>query len=160
MDEDEAYYNDDDPPMAEDESQEKAEAMLNRILNRSTDPRIIHYAIHKKVDDTLIGGGDISSIDTYNRRCIFGITLGFDKQNWGKGYATEALEAVIAYCFTELDMNRIEAEIYAFNSRSIRLFERLGFQREGVKRQCVYKDGVFKDEYVYALLKEDWHRGK
>lgn len=96
----------------------------------------------------LIGCGDIAHVDSYNQRCDLGITLGYDKQNWGKGYASEALRAAIAFCFNELSMNRIEAEIYEFNLRSIRLFEGLGFTKEGVKRQYVLKDGVYKDEYI------------
>jgi RimJ/RimL family protein N-acetyltransferase len=157
-DEDEKYYNADDPPNSESEPIEKTEAILERILNRLPDSGFIHYAIHKKDGDVLIGCGDIAYINSYNQRCSLGITLGYDKQNWGKGYASEALRAVIAFCFNELSMNRIEAEIYEFNLRSIRLFEGLGFTREGVKRQFVFKDGAYKDEFIYSLLKKDWKK--
>ena len=53
-------------------------------------------------------------------------------------------------------MNRIGAEVYEFNARSIRLFESHGFRREGVRRQYIFKDGVFKDEFLYSLVREDW----
>jgi RimJ/RimL family protein N-acetyltransferase len=53
-------------------------------------------------------------------------------------------------------LNRIGAQIYAFNARSIRLFEGLGFRCEGARRQYVFKDGTFKDEVLYSLLKENW----
>jgi ribosomal-protein-alanine N-acetyltransferase len=102
----------------------------------------------------------IALINRYNCRCELGIGLGWNKANWGKGYATETLQAIIAYCFRELKMNRIGAEIYEFNTRSIRLFERNGFQREGTKRQYIFKDGVFKDEYLYSLLRGEWERQK
>ncbi len=154
-DPDEAYFNDDDP-LTEPEPIEKVAITFDRILNRPPESGIVHYAIHKKDDDTLIGCGDIAFIDKYNQRCNLGITMGYDKQNWGKGYATETLKAIIDYCFNELGMNRIQAEIYEFNARSIRLFERLGFQREGVKRQNIFKKGEFKNEYIYGLLKEEW----
>jgi ribosomal-protein-alanine N-acetyltransferase len=55
-------------------------------------------------------------------------------------------------------MNRIGAEIYEFNTPSIKLFERNGFQLEGKLRQYIFKDGVFKDELLYSLLREDWER--
>jgi RimJ/RimL family protein N-acetyltransferase len=155
-DADENYFDGDDPPREQPETLEETGRLLERILHRPADADIMDFAIHRKVDDALIGCGMIAHINRYNCRCNLGISMGCDKQNWGKGYGREALQAVIAFCFMELGMNRIEAEIYEFNTRSIRLFEGLGFRREGVKRQYVYKDGVFKDEFIYSLLKEDW----
>ena len=83
---------------------------------------------------------------------------GWNRDNWGKGYASETLQAIIAYCFNELSLNRIGAEIYEFNKHSIRLFERNGFRREGVFRQYIFKDGVFKDSYSYSLVRGDWEK--
>ena len=71
-----------------------------------------------------------------------------------------SLQAIIAYCFNELGMNRIGAEIYEFNTHSMRLFERNGFRLEGTKRQFIFKDGSFKDEYLYSLLREEWESEK
>ena len=55
-------------------------------------------------------------------------------------------------------MNRIGVEIYSFNERSIKLFESLGFVREGVIREQVYKKGKFSDEYIYGLLRQEWKK--
>ena len=156
----EDYFNGDDPPRDSPEPLEVTQTLLDRILNRPPDADIIDYAIHKKDTDELIGCGMIAHINHYNRRCDLGIGLGWNRDNWGKGYASEALRAIVAYCFNELNLNRIGAEIYEFNERSIRLFERNGFRREGAFRQYIYKDGIFKDEYLYSLLKEDWEKQK
>ena len=155
-DADENYFDGDEPPMDSPQTLEETDRILYRILNRPADADIIDYAVHRRDDGSLIGCGMIALINRYNRRCNLGISMGCDKSNWGRGYGRETLQAVIGYCFNELKMNRIEAEIYEFNARSIRLFERLGFRREGVRREYVYKDGVFKDEYLYGLLKKDW----
>jgi RimJ/RimL family protein N-acetyltransferase len=155
-DPDEGYYNGDEPPKERPETLEETRKILDRILNRPPDADIIDYAIHKKDTDELIGCGMIALINRYNRRCSLGISLGWNKENWGKGYAGETLQAIVSYCFTELELNRIEAEIYEFNDRSIRLFERYGFQREGKRRQYIFKEGVLKDEYIFSLLYEDW----
>ena len=155
-DPDELYYDDDRPPRDEPETLEETRKTLKHILNRPPEAGHIDYAIHRKVDGALIGCGMIAYIDRYNRRCDLGISMGYDKRNWGKGYAHEALQAVITYCFTELDLNRIGAQIYEFNMRSIHLFEGLGFRREGARRQYVFKDGTFKDEVLYSLLREEW----
>lgn len=157
-DADEQYYNGDDPPREEPESLEETGRLLDRILNRPVQSGHIDYAIHRKDDGAIIGCGMIAHIDRYNRRCDLGISMGCDKSNWGKGYAREVLHAIIAYCFTELDLNRIGAEIYEFNARSIGLFEGLGFRREGAKRQYVFKDATYKDEWLYSLLREEWEK--
>jgi RimJ/RimL family protein N-acetyltransferase len=153
----EDYFNGDDPPRERPETLEETQKLLDRILNRPPDADIFDYAIHKKDSDELIGCGMIAHINRYNRRCELGIGLGWNEDNWHKGYASETLQAIIAYCFKELGLNRIGAEIYEFNARSIRLFERNGFRREGTRRQYIYKDGIFKDEYLYSLLLEDWN---
>lgn len=157
-DPDEDYFNGDDPPKERPETLEETQKLLDQILNRPPDADIIDYAIHKKDSDEMIGCGMIALINPYNRRCALGIGLGWNRGNWGKGYASETLQAIVAYCFKELGMNRIGAEIYEFNAPSIKLFERNGFQLEGRMRQYIFKDSVFKDELLYSLLREDWER--
>ena len=154
----EDYFDSDDPPRERPETQDDTQKLLHRNLNRPPDADIIDYAIHKKNNDELLGCGMIAHINRYNRRCDLGIGLGWNKENWGKGYASETLQALIAYCFRELDINRIGAEIYEFNAPSIRLFERNGFQRDGIRRQYIFKDGIFKDMYIYSLLQGDWSK--
>jgi RimJ/RimL family protein N-acetyltransferase len=149
------FYNDDQPEDRQPDSLAETHKYVERIMQPDPERNIIYYAIHKKETDSLIGYGMIAFIDSYNRRCRLGITIG-EKEEWGKGYAREALVAVINYCFQTLDLNRVGVEIYAFNERSIHLFEHLGFQREGVIRQAVWKNGAFADEYIYGLLKSEW----
>ena len=149
------YLNDDQPEPYSTQPLEETLKYIQRHLEISPNQQAIHYAIHKKEDGLFIGYGMIAFIDRYTRSCRLGINIG-DKSQWGQGYAREALLAVIHYCFQNLDLNRIGAEIYTFNTRSIALFEKLGFKREGVIRQCVYKKGHFEDEYLYGLLREEW----
>jgi len=153
------YYNDDQPEDRIPESLEDTRTFLERITQNEERSRILHYAIHLKANDELIGNGMIGFIDRYNRSCRLGITIG-EKRYWGSGLGREALAAVIAYCFETLGMNRLGAEVYAFNLRSIQLFEGLGFRREGVIRQSVWKNGGFSDEYLYGLLKDEWQPGR
>lgn len=155
-DPEEQYFNGDEPPKQAPESLEETNKILERILNRPDDAGHIDYAIHRRENDAIIGCGMIAHIDPYNRRCDLGISMGFDKNNWGKGYGKEALQAVINYCFDLLNLNRIGAEIYEFNTRSINLFQGLGFIPEGRKKQYILKDGVFKDEVLLSLFKENW----
>lgn len=153
------YYSDDGPEMSEAVSLERTTRYLERISKVSLDNDIIHFAIHTKHDLNLIGFCMIAFIDKHNGKCKVGITIG-DKEQWGKGYAREALTAIIDFCFNELYLNRIGAEIYEFNTRSLRLFEGLGFKHEGRIRQAVYKQGQFFDEILLGLLKKEYASGE
>jgi RimJ/RimL family protein N-acetyltransferase len=150
------YYNDNQPEPYQHQSLEETRKYIQRYLDPGANSSSIHYAIHTIDRNLFIGYGMIAFIDHYNRSCRLGITIG-DVSQWGQGFAKEALRAVIDYCFQHLDMNRIGAEIYSFNTRSVALFEHLGFKREGVVRQCVFKRDVFEDEYIYGLLREEWN---
>jgi len=151
------WLNDDESDLHETISVADARQYLKRIGQPRPDDDIIHFAIHRKADGALIGFGMVAAIDMLHRRCLIGITIG-ETAAWGQGYGREALEATLDYCFNALNLNRIVAEIYCFNERSIRLFEGLGFKREGTLRQSVWKNGQFWDDCLYALLRDDWER--
>lgn len=130
-------------------------AFLKKVIS-SPGPLTIRLAICTK-RGLFIGFCMIAFIDRLNRSCKLGITIG-DRTKWGKGYASEALHELIGHCFRELKMNRLGAEIYSFNTRSIALFKRAGFKREGILRQAVLIDGEFHDEHLYGLLRGDRQR--
>lgn len=80
----------------------------------------------------------------------------------GRGFATEAVEAMIEVCFTGLGLRRIEAGAFADNEPSWRLMERVGMRREthGV-RDSLHRDLGWIDGVIYALLAEEWEaRGR
>ena len=74
------------------------------------------------------------------------------------GLMQDAMPMFLAYCFGELDTHRIEAEIAPDNRASVRLAERLGFQREGLLRDRQFVNGEPRDMAMYALLRTDWRR--
>jgi RimJ/RimL family protein N-acetyltransferase len=81
----------------------------------------------------------------------------FDPACAGKGYATEAVGAVIGLCFDLLRVRRIHAGCFADNIASWRLMERLGMRREQHSRAtALHRDGTWHDSLVYALLREEW----
>jgi len=150
-----SYYDDDGPEHNEPVSLDRTKRYLERISNVSDSDDIIRFAIHSNTE--LIGFCMIAFIDKHNRSCKVGITIG-EKQEWGQGLGREALEAMVAYCFSDLGMNRIGAEIFDFNARSLRLFSGQGFRQEGRIRQAIYKRGQFCDEIVMGLLRNEWER--
>jgi [ribosomal protein S5]-alanine N-acetyltransferase len=83
--------------------------------------------------------------------------IGFElsKEQWGKGIALEAVEAIINYGYEHMNFQRIEALIEPPNRASQKLVEKLGFIREGLLRNYEFTNGKFDDLYMYSLLKQD-----
>ncbi|MCU0607585.1 MAG: GNAT family N-acetyltransferase [Candidatus Edwardsbacteria bacterium] len=147
------HYGDDCP--ADPETIEQTRAYVEKVI-AGADDSIRRWAVRRITDDRLIGYCMAAFIDRHNRRCKAGLTIG-DQESWGLGYGREVLDALVRHCFEDLGLNRIGAEIFAFNERSIRLFEGAGFRREGTVRQSVLKDGRYRDEHLYGLLREEWN---
>ena len=74
---------------------------------------------------------------------------------WGKGYAAEAVQALISFGFESLELHRIEAGVATGNTKSIQLLERVGMTREGMHRKILPIRGEWVDNYHYAILDED-----
>ena len=76
---------------------------------------------------------------------------------WGQGMRGEAARGRSSnYGFTTMRLHRIQAHTIADNHRSVRLLERLGFQREGTLREYSWEDDLaFHDSAVYGLLSTD-----
>jgi RimJ/RimL family protein N-acetyltransferase len=74
---------------------------------------------------------------------------------WGRGYATEAALAVIAFGFEELGLNRIYAQHMASNPASGRVMQKAGMRHEGTLRQHVTKFGIVDDIAIYGILASD-----
>lgn len=112
----------------------------------------VHLAICK--DEEMIG---IISLEE-NKKDIQVAELGIwiDPEHHGNGYGTEASKLIINYGFNELNHHRIMARAHAENEGSQRIWEKLGFTKEGELREQVYKEGEFIDGYVYGVLKHEW----
>jgi RimJ/RimL family protein N-acetyltransferase len=85
-----------------------------------------------------------------------GIGYCLDEPAWGKGYATEAVRAMLQWAYGALDLNRVEAELDTRNAASARVLEKLGFEREGLRREDCVVSGEVSDSWIYGLLRRDW----
>lgn len=83
----------------------------------------------------------------------------FDPQVAGRGYATEAVAALISVCFDQLGLRRVVANCFVDNERSWRLMERLGMRREvHTIRDSLHRSHGWLDGLGYALLADEWPR--
>lgn len=112
------------------------------------------YAVTLLETGQLIGHADFH--EWFAPR-IYEIGWVFHPDHQGKGYATEAARAMLRYGFETLGVHRIIATCQPENIGSWRVMEKLGMVREGHLRQCIERpNGVWWDEYFYAILKTDW----
>ncbi len=74
----------------------------------------------------------------------------------GKGFGKDAMALLLDYAFGELRLNRVAAKVLSSNAPGVKLFEALGFIREGILREAAYRGGRYQDVYLYAILRSDW----
>jgi [ribosomal protein S5]-alanine N-acetyltransferase len=113
----------------------------------------IRWGIALKVNNSMIGSCGFLNIEAKHSRADVGYEL--SKDWWGKGIASEALEAVIQYGFVHLHLERIQALIEPENTASQKLVEAKGFHKEGLLRRYEYTNGKFDDLYMYSLLRNE-----
>jgi len=97
-----------------------------------------------------VGMIDLFDFNPQHKRVGIGILILPEHQN--KGYASEALEMIIDYAFSYLDVHQIYANIASNNLKSIALFEKNNFNQIGIKKDWLYSNSTFKDEILYQLI--------
>ena len=119
----------------------------------------IRWGISRKNDEKMIGSCGFYSIYTRYLRASIGYELA--RSLWRKQIMTEALGAILDYGFTEMGLNRIDALIMPGNTASIRLLEKLGFQKEGLLAEYERwgRKGLV-DLCIYAILYKTWQAKK
>lgn len=108
---------------------------------------------HRK-DNELLGGLTIG----YIRRgaaqsCMIGYWMG--EKHAGQGHMLAALKVAIPYIYSGLQLHRIEAACIPENSKSVRLLEKAGFEREGLLRKYLKINGEWRDHLMFSRLQED-----
>lgn len=115
---------------------------------------LYQWGIAHRSDDAIIGTCTLANVDAQNRRAEIGFILRHD--HWGQGYMFEALCTLLRFAFGQLALHRMEADVDPRNEASIRLLERLGFQREGYLRERWIVGEEINDTIFYGLLQREW----
>lgn len=88
------------------------------------------------------------------RQAVIGFTIA--RPYWQKGFATEALTALLDYLFEDLDLHRVTADCDTDNTGSWRTLEKLGFRREALFVESLHIDGRYTSEFYYGMLQREW----
>lgn len=113
------------------------------------------FAIELLENRQLVGSLSFKSIEKKHGRAEIGYWIGVS--HWGQGYATEAVQCIVDFGFSQLNLNRIYAQHFHTNPGSRKVLVNAGFSKEGVLRQHVVRFGEVKDCICYSILKNEWH---
>ncbi len=128
---------------------------IQEVIDGYTNGTNFTWAVEHHADHKMIGRLQLGGYNPRDARADLGYA--YNRLYWGKGYATEAARAVLHFGFDSLKLHRIGATVLPDNFGSIRVLEKLGFQREGTRRQAYSLRGSQEDLFCYSILAPEWY---
>jgi ribosomal-protein-alanine N-acetyltransferase len=138
------------------ESEEETARILNMWIDFYKNLPFYQWAIVPKELGEPIGSISVMSVKEKTETIHIGYCIGFDW--WGRGYASEALDALIRFFFESVGALRIESQHDPENRASGRVMEKCGMQYEGTLRKADFSNRGIVDACVYAILAEDYRK--
>lgn len=108
-------------------------------------------------DGRHIGTTGLRGAFPENREATLGIMIG-DKDYWSKGFGADAVTALLRFAFTEMNLHRVELEVFADNNRGIACYRKCGFVEEVRRRQYRFRSGHWVDELTMGILRDEFHQ--
>jgi RimJ/RimL family protein N-acetyltransferase len=116
----------------------------------------LDLAVVDKASARCVGEVALNQFDLSNRSCNFRVLFGPGGRDRGLG--TESTRLIVGYGFERLGLHRISLEVYAFNPRARRVYDKVGFVAEGVLRDALRWDDQWVDATVMSILAPEWNR--
>ena len=131
----------------------EAERELMYWADLFTIKRSLYWGIAKKSNNHLIGTCGFNIWSRTHARTE--ISYDLSRKEWGKGIMTRSVRAICDFAFLRMKVNRIQATVAHYNKPSLKLLERLEFQREGNLRKYSILKKEPRDFYMYSLIVDD-----
>ena len=128
---------------------------LKLYVNDKIKNKSLFWAIVIKNNNKHIGNIKLEPISLYHQTATLGIMLG-SKDEWGKGYAKEAINILIRYSFNHLNLRKINLGVVESNINALKLYEKLGFKIEGKQTNQGYYNHKLDNVILMGLFKEDY----
>lgn len=132
---------------------EKTEKWFDNNINNSN-----RYDAIIEVDGISCGTIGLINVDRKNHKAEYYIAMG-ETSLKRKGVSAQASELILKYAFFNLEINRVYLYTETENIPAQRLFEKLGFVKEGCIRQDLFSNGRFVDRFIYGICKSDYIKG-
>lgn len=132
----------------------QVEARIERLTKEQGDD-FVAFLICLLADERPIGEVMLADIDHRNGSAEVGIFIG-EPDEWGKGYGTDAVNALVDFGFGQLRLERIFLEVWTENPRAQRAYEKAGFVHEATLRNDRYEYGELTSGHVMSILRDEW----
>jgi RimJ/RimL family protein N-acetyltransferase len=130
----------------------RQEEWLERIAGSDED---LLWAMARATDGAHVGSVGLHRISWRNHNAYLGYMIG-ERDQWGKGYATEAVALATAYAFLEMGLEKVVASVVVGNEASRRALERNGYRQCALFRRDRYIDGTWHDLWIGEILRQEW----
>jgi RimJ/RimL family protein N-acetyltransferase len=132
-----------------------AESIKTWLEEHSFDKDNFFFAINRLQDNRPIGDINLSGIDWIHRNAYLGISIG-EREEWSKGYGTDAVRVILRFAFKELNLHRVSLTVFDYNQRAKRAYEKAGFRTEGRQRGFLKREGQRWDLIYMGILRREW----
>jgi RimJ/RimL family protein N-acetyltransferase len=136
------------------EGPEEEKLLFDWYGSRNDQPDRLDLAVVDKATAECVGEAVLNEWDPGNESCNFRILIG--PRGRDRGLGTEATRLIVGYGFEHLGLHRISLEVYAFNPRARRAYEKVGFRAEGVLRESLRYNGEWIDATLMSILAPEW----
>ena len=113
------------------------------------------FGIRPLATNVLLGLLELDGVMWLHGTTFVSIAIG-DQENRAKGYGREAMQLGLKFAFHELNLHRVCLTVFSYNQAAIKLYQSLGFTREGTYREHLHRDGQRHDMILYGLLHHEW----
>lgn len=118
-------------------------------------PDKFYFMIRSLKDNRLLGDIGLDGIRWSHGDTFMGIGLG-DREDWDKGYGSDALRLILYYAFNELNLFRVTLNVFEYNPRAIHVYEKVGFVHEGRMRRYLNREGRRWDVLYMGITRDEW----
>ncbi|KAK1761594.1 acyl-CoA N-acyltransferase [Echria macrotheca] len=107
-------------------------------------------------EPTMVGSLSLDCPPTtrHHRSLNLGILIATEHQ--GRGYGTEAINWALDWAFAVAGVHAVRLTAFSYNERGIKLYERLGFVKEGIRRESLYFNCQWHNHVMYSMLEKEW----
>jgi [ribosomal protein S5]-alanine N-acetyltransferase len=135
---------------------------ITKLLGRMSDDQggrsAMYWFVRRKIDNRLVGTAGLVGLDYHRRSITWG--YGVDPELWGLGHVLQLQALLKHYTFEVLQLNRLSGWTMVENERTIASVLSAGMRQEGIMRDYYFKDGVYHDAFLYAMVADDYFEGQ
>ena len=132
-----------------------AQEVARKLDPEQRDSNWLEFHLRTLEDDRLIGFVALHTIEWNNGAAMLSIGIG-EPAYQGKGYGSDALQLILQYAFSELNLHRVGLDVISNNTHAIRTYEKAGFRHEGSVRDAVLRDGHRHNRLLMGILRNEW----